>query len=166
MKKIMTIKKILLMFILSFFFSTAIASVENGPINKEGSMYRYGAMENKVNFQGSEIEAKDIGKILADIIEEQNSSIEKINDAMDVFKDRSGVKTFLVGSSVGVLKFQMVQIKDLLYRLNTLLETDGADRIQIDNQIAFMKEEQIRVEDFILEKENKFSLFGWFVNTI
>ncbi len=86
---------------------------------------------------------------------------------MNVLENRSGLATFFVGNNLGVLKFQLVQVNDQIYVLNTLLgeSQDDVTKSQINGQIKFLQEEQIKVENSLLQN-NKFSLFGWFANTL
>jgi hypothetical protein len=95
--------------------------------------------------------------------EKQDFSTIQINNAINVLENRSGLATFLVGNNLGVLKFQLVQVKDQIYVLNALsqMAQNNTDKIQIDNQIKFLQEEQKKVEN-VLEQKNQFSLFGWF----
>ena len=182
---IQTIKKI--SFAMAFtllFFSNAFASVPNSPINEHDSMYRYNSLENKNNFRSlannvdiDSLEEKysedsepsdDITKKLQDITEKQNYSMEKIENALNALENRNKVKTFLIGKNLGILRFQLVQIKDQAYLLDALLSKteDNTVKLQINNQMGVLKEQQKRIENFILEQGNKFSLFGWFVKML
>ena len=186
---IRTAKKTSFALLLSLlFFSSTFASVPNSPINEYDSMYRYNSLENKSNFRSlannnvDSLEEKhlknsenedsespdDITKKLQDITEKQNYSIEKIENALNALENRNQVKTFLIGKNLGILRFQLVQIKDQAYLLDALIPQtkDSTINFQINNQIKVLKEEQIKVENFILEQENKFSLFGWFVKML
>lgn len=105
---------------------------------------------------------------LQNITEEQNYSIEKIDNAMNKIQNGSRLKTFVIGNSLGVLQFQLVQIRNQIYSLNTL-RAEASDEIiktKIDSQVNYLKEKKVRVEDIILEQKNKFSLFGWFVSSL
>lgn len=160
-------------------FNAQAANVSD-PANEYDSMYRYNALENKVsfanyNFKDSTVLFPELGNVpddvankLQDIAEKQNFSTEQIDNAISVLKDENGFKTFLVGNNLGVLKFQLVQIKSNASELNALvlINKDSANKMQIDTQIKSLKEEQAKVENLILEQENKFSLFGWFVNIL
>lgn len=165
-----------------FFFSSVFAVEINSTPNENDSIYRYNALENNVSFtnlqdidtdilkQELPINNKldDFTKKLQDITLKQNFSTIQINNAIDAIKNRSGLKTFLIGNSLGILRFQSVQIKDQVSLLkNLILETeDKTIQLQIENQIKSSEQEQKKVENFILEQENKFSLFGWFVASL
>lgn len=180
-----TIKKISVIMVLALlFFSHAFASEVNSSIDsidKDNSIYKYNALENKISFSSlinvenlpekylkSDKLSDDFIKQLQNITEKQNFSINKTENAINTIQNRNKLKTFLIGNNLGILRFQLVQIKDQTYLLGILtLETENnMNKIQIDNHIKLLKEEQIKVEEFILEQENKFSLFGWFVTIL
>ena len=166
------------------FFSTAYASELSGLANENDSLYRYNALENKASFMrlenntvnvGNEFPiitltdvADDIAQRLQDVTEKQDSSIGVIEQTMDKIKNRNGVRTFLVGNNLGILKFQMMQIKDQVYTLQTLAgkTQDDRQKIQIDAQIKLLQDEQKKVESFMLAHNNQFSLFGWFTTIL
>ena len=88
----------------------------------------------------------------------------RIETAVKALENKNRLGTFLIGNNLGILKFQLVQIKDQVYLLETLnKKTENDDlKIKIDKQVKLLQEEQERVVNFILERESKFSLFGWF----
>lgn len=184
--KILKIKRISLVIIVLFLllFSNKVLALEvTNSINENDSMYQYNALENKNFFpslavadtinsvvkelpKGGEL-PDDITTKLQNINEKQDFSIIQINNAIDTLKNRSGVKTFLVGNSLGILKFQLVQIKDLISTLNALNKKteDITIKVKINNQTELLKEEQAKVENFILEQKDRFSLLGWLVTS-
>jgi hypothetical protein len=167
----MKIKKITLLVIPALLFTfTALANDTGLPINENDSIYKYNALENKTSMLTNTIDntselARDTEK-LKDIIEKQNSSIEKSENSMKNIRGKSGVQTFLLGNDLGILKFQMVQMGDQGYRLQALALKikDPALEIIIKNQIDILNKEKNKVENFIHERDNDFSLFGWLVN--
>lgn len=169
-----------IIFLSSSYF--AFASTPNNSTNEYDSMYRYSALENKTSFSNT-TNTKDISaeklpevaeplnitvKEFRDIIKKQNSSTEKTNNLINTSANRSGLKTFLIGNNLGILRFQLVQIKDEASLLEALaLKTEySAYILQIDNQFKLLKKEQVEVEDLILKQEGEFSLFGWFVKML
>lgn len=143
--------------------------------------YKYNALENKSSFvelqkdadtteeavKRRELERRIQGEWQS-IIEKQNFSVGEIAKAVSALRDRNGMKTFLAGNNLSVLRFQLVQIKEIATLLNTLAKKteDESTKIQIDNQIKFLRQEQKKVESFIFEQKNELSLFGWFVNML
>lgn len=191
MKKIIkTVINVSFMSLLTLFpFWRTQATEINNSSNEYDSIYRYNALENKISFsdfihnqvlfpdlenKGEEILLKNnelqdnFKKELQIITEKQNFSIEQIEDAVNVLKDRNEFKTFLIGNDLGILRFQLVQIKNqtILLSVLALKSVNSLNKIQIDHQVKLSKEEGIKVENLILEQENKFSLFGWFVNIL
>lgn len=101
---------------------------------------------------------------LKDVTEKQITSVEKSNNAITAIESVSVLKSFLVGTRLGELKYQMVQMKDEGYILNSLvLDTKN---ITINDQINILELQQIKVGNFISKQEDKFSLFGWLVRSL
>lgn len=177
------IKKTLFIIVLTLLlFSNASAFETTNPINEYNSIYRYNALENKLSFinitnnednlagklPANSVLPDNTLKELQDIIEKQNSSTEKSESAINAIENRNGFKTFLMGNNLGILKFQIVQMQDQVSLLEalSLKSQDNINKIQIDKQIKSLKEEQIKVENFVLQQDNKFSLFGWLVASL
>ncbi len=163
-------------------FSSAFASVENNAVDENGSMYKYNAVENtnsfpnfpsNANISDSQLSVNaDIPQVsfnekLQKIIDEYNFSKSQIDKDMIEINKKGGMATFLVGNNLGVIKFQIVQINDQISSLNALgIETDFvAEKDKIGQQLKLISEEKKKVDDFIFFNENKFSLFGWLVES-
>ena len=185
------IKNILPMAILSLlFFPSAFGNAEAEPKNENDSLYKYNALESKISFfdlNSSDVKSSDSlvneessvlinQKSKEELVEEEvkeefqnltekiNYSMGRIETAVKALENKNRLGTFLIGNNLGILKFQLVQIKDQAYLLETLNKKteDGDLKIKIDKQVKLLQEEQERVVNFILERESKFSLFGWF----
>ena len=170
----------MLIIALFFFAGASVFAVEaNNISSKYNSMYRYNALENNVSFsnlkevevdilQEKLLESNELDnftKKLEDTTLKQNFSVAQVESILDVFKNKNGLKNFMIGSSLGVLKFQVTELKEQIIKMNILktkTEDDGI-KVKIDDQIKFLIEKQIKAEDFILEEESKFSLFRWFL---
>ncbi len=167
-----------IMLFFSLYSFSAFANLEDDRVNEYDSMYRYNALENKVDFLSiisddkvlteHEVVAEENIKKLKDVTEKQSSSMEKSENAISAIENRSALRTFLMGNKLGVLRFQMVQMKDQSYILDTLaLKTESsAERTQIESQADISKQQQKKVENLILEQEDKFSLFGWLISSL
>ncbi len=182
-RPVTTIMHVSLMLIsVALFPLTSSAIIVDYPESEYGSIYKYNALENKNLFVYAKNETTasiektlppaqetnlDIEK-LKDITKKQADSIKQSEDSMRIVGNKSGMKRFLVGDNLGTLKFQMVQMKDQRYNLNILLsKTDSADiKTQINSQIETLIREEKKVENFILQTESKFSLFGWLIASI
>jgi hypothetical protein len=169
-----------------FLSGSANAFEVNNPASEYDSIYRYNALENKITFTNLAVAGDinttikelpknnilpvpdDISQKLQDITKKQNFSTIKMNDAIKIIENRSMMTAFLIGNSIGVLKFQLVQIKDLITELNALTTKteDSVIKNKIDSQIKFLNEEQRKVENYILKQKNSFSVFGWFVTIL
>lgn len=178
-----TTKKVSLAMVFALLFFSSTFAFANNP-SEDSSMYRYNALENNNFFLSSVANAAsnvvisttslvevpknnklpdDVSTKLQDVTKKQNFSTEQIQNTISSINSRGGLKAFILGNNLGILKFQLVQINDQIYTLNALfLEAqDGSIKIQIDSQIKFLKEEKTMVEDFILKQKSRFSLFGW-----
>ncbi len=180
----LTIVSIILLSLVYFSFASAN---EQTDIEKEyDSMYRYGALENKAYFPTLAISTniveeklpeidteikpvmQDSAEILKDIKEKQNDSIKKSDYAINTIESRSGLRTFLIGNKIGILRFQMVQMEDQSHVLNALaLESENETvKNQINTQINASEQQQERVKKIIIEQEGKSSIFGWFLGIL
>ncbi|MFA6585744.1 MAG: hypothetical protein WCS86_01110 [Candidatus Paceibacterota bacterium] len=175
-----TMIKIFLITPIVFFSSNILAIGPTNPINEYDSIYKYNALENKINFFDTTNNTSDSLSLnedksieeniqkLQEIIIKQNNSKESSENAINNINNNSELKTFIFGNGLGTLRFQMVQMKDQNYVLSilSLKNKDDEMKTQIDNQISISKEEQAKVQDFILSQSNKFNLLGWFVNSL
>ncbi|OGJ03595.1 hypothetical protein A3G06_02015 [Candidatus Nomurabacteria bacterium RIFCSPLOWO2_12_FULL_46_14] len=148
------------------------------------SIYRYYSLKNKISYAEMEnllLRARDNSK---EAEMDTTATIEKVREAADKFQrsweiiertianieKKAKVESVLVGASndVGVLRFQLVQIKDQLRELKKLkADIDQYASVAILHQnIEAMEQAQNRVENFILAEQNKFSFFGWFVSIL
>ncbi len=183
------IKASLLILPVVLFASAASANETIIGSMEDESIYKYYALENKIDF--SKVENRVIEEVnenineeavfventiinpsyiesLEDLARRQQISIEESEEAMNSISDKSGIQSLLLGNSLGVLKFQLVQMKDQIRSLKTLLlNADEASlMLQIKDQISALEEERIKVENFIQDRDGKFSLFGWFVASL
>lgn len=166
---------------LFFFSSASVFAVDiNNISNEYDSIYRYNALENNISFANLKdiaeeevlkeklLESNELDnftKKLQNTTLKQNFSVAQVESILDVFKNKNGLKNFMIGSSLGVLKFQVTELKEQIIKMNILkteTEDDGI-KVKIDDQIKFLIEKQIKAENFILEEESKFSLFRWFL---
>ena len=148
------------------------------------SIYRYYSLKNKISYAEMEnllLRARDNSK---EAEMDTTATIEKVRETADKFQrsweiiertianieKKAKVESVLVGASndVGVLRFQLVQIKDQLRELKKLkADIDQYASVAILHQnIEAMEQAQNRVENFILAEQNKFSFFGWFVSIL
>jgi hypothetical protein len=165
-----------------FFSSISIVNANYDSLYEYNSIYKYNALENKTYFPTTinnteTIEEKlpEINPVIENNIEKlknitnkQIDSIEKSDKAISRIENRSDLRTFILGNKLGILKYQMVQMQDQSYVLNALaLDTKDTEKEnQINNQVNILELQQTKVENFILEQENEFSLLGWFVGSL
>jgi len=183
-------------FVALFFvlFPAITFAQSNIEINKDDSIYRYHALESKLSYMemnGSIITIAEnkipdsVENILAEQVkaieqeaalenikyihttEKQTDSMNKMENAMTKIGN-SKLKHFFLGTNLGILRFQMVQMRDQnIYLISFVGRVDYDDEQQkLNQQIELSKEELIKVENFIKKQEKKFSLFGWFINSL
>lgn len=109
-----------------------------------------------------------IGQQVKVIAQQQNNSKEKVAGSIDKVEKRNKVKTFFFGSdykNLGELRSEMVKTRSLINRLKRLAEKaeNGQNKMELQNQIQALEQEQASIDNFIAQNEGKFSLFGWAV---
>ena len=109
-----------------------------------------------------------IGEQIRTIAQQQNQSVDTTVRVMEKVRARNKIKTLFFGSdykNLGELRSEMVQTRNRLEQLNGLIgniQNEG-DKTELHNQIQTLEQEQAKIENFIKDNENKFSLFGWLV---
>ena len=178
-KKI-TMKISLLVLPIVLFSSASLANFQEDPMNEYDSIYRYNALENKnlflsttddTFFDSQEETPQNVGIATNDegrleyIIDKQASSIKASDDAITAIENKGKLKTLFMGNKLGILKHQMVQMKDQSHILSKLAseEEDPEIKDKINDQLSTLELQQEKVENFIIKHEDRFSLFGWFV---
>lgn len=109
---------------------------------------------------------RGIGESVKVIAQEQNDSQKEVTEKIDTVEKRSKIKTFLIGSdykNLGALRSEMVKTNNHLNQLKRLIDktTNTVDKTALQNQITALEQEQAKINNFITQNENKFSLFGW-----
>jgi hypothetical protein len=168
-------------------FVTALAQVSTKVVvpAEYDSMYRYYALENKISRIDPDDEAENIlaneaigasqqgqdtdeKAQVANIIEKQDFYRGSILSSMSDIKNKAKLQSFIVGKSLGNLKFLLVQLKDEDSALERI--SKKTQQVYLQNQIADQvrasKQIEIEADNLILEQEGKFSLLGWFVGIL
>jgi len=107
-----------------------------------------------------------IGEQVRNIAQQQNQSASTTLQVMEQVQTRNRVRTFLFGTdykNLGVLRSEVVQTRNRLENLNKLMENihNQAEQTGLQDQIQVLEQEQEKIENFIKDQEDKFSLFGW-----
>jgi hypothetical protein len=111
---------------------------------------------------------KGVGEDIKVIAKAQDESKSTVANAIDKVKNRSKVKTFLIGTdykNIGQLRSEMVKTTNQIDQLKKLMDkmTSEGNKTDIQKEIQALEQEQQKISDFINANESKFSLFGWFV---
>lgn len=109
-----------------------------------------------------------IGAQVKIIAQQQNQSASTTIQAIEQIQVRNKIKTLLFGSdykNLGTLRSEMIQTGNRLGQLTHLMENvqNQGDKTELQNQIQTLKQEQVKIENFIKTQENQFSLFGWLI---
>ena len=154
----------------------------NEEILRNESIYNYNALEREISYLSigeiidnqnkispeNEEESINIKEKMEEVINSYNQSEKLSEEIMTDIGKKDGVGSFLLGTALGKLRFQLVQIKGRIHELEALAEkTENYwEENEIYIQIEKMEQEKNKVDNFILARENKFSLFGWFVSIL
>ena len=109
-----------------------------------------------------------IGQQVKAIAQQQNDTKDTVTNEITAVESRSKVKTFFLGSdykNLGDLRSQMVQTRNQIDQLKRLADKadNDQDKADLQTQIQILEQEQTKVDGFITQNENQFSLFGWAV---
>lgn len=112
--------------------------------------------------------AGGIGEEVRTVAQNQQQSASTTAEAMARIETRSRIATFLFGTdwnSAGTIRSELAKGNNDITKLQGLLAstTSSTVRATIEAQIQNLTQEQERVQAFVQEHENRFSLFGWFV---
>lgn len=107
-----------------------------------------------------------IGEQVRLIAQEQASSTEKTVTAIERIEQRSKFKTFIIGAdykNLGVIRSELVTMQNRIQRLGDEAESiaSSTERNTLIQEIVALGEERLRIETFVKDNENVFSLFGW-----
>lgn len=109
-----------------------------------------------------------IGQEVRVIANQQNDVKDRAADLIYAVDNRSGIKTFFIGTSyrnLGELRGQTVQARNQIEQLKRLAgkAENEQSKIELQAQIRMLEQEQANIDSFIAKNESKFSLFGWAV---
>lgn len=112
-------------------------------------------------------EKGEVGEEVKSIAEEKDRSKDDVAENIDEVKNRSGLKTFFIGTdfkNLGELRSETVKTENQIEKLSELSDEVKIpdNKTTLEKQIETLKELQQNIIDFIKENESKFSLFGWF----
>jgi hypothetical protein len=107
-----------------------------------------------------------IGEQVRLIAREQASSTEIMVAAIEKVEQRGKVKTFIIGAdnkNLGVIRSELVTMQNRIQRLGTEAErmASSTEKDTLIREIVSLGEERIKIETFIKDNEDVFSLFGW-----
>jgi hypothetical protein len=172
-KFLMFLSTVIIFSLFAFVVNSAIAKQEQ---NQQGQTNAQQHRSEVANFvQGlvhiADREPGGIGEQVRTIAQEQNKSASTTIQAMETVQNRNKITAFLFGSdyrNLGALRSEMVHTRNRLEQLNRIMENveNEEDRVELQNQIQEMEQEQERIENFIKEQEGQFSLFGWLLKFI
>ncbi len=144
--------------------------VENKIVGKGGE---YRSTVSSAVAKLTELAGKDknIGEELKMIAKEQEESKEKVAEAIEMIESRNWLKTFLIGTdykNLGKMRSELVTTENHINRLTKAEERakDPEVKAELQEQRTILESTMEKVESFIKENEDKFSVFGWVVKMI
>lgn len=107
-----------------------------------------------------------VGEQVRLIAQEQASSTEKTVTAIEKVEQRSKIKTFLIGTdykNLGVIRSEVATMQNRIQRLSAEAErmASSTEKNTLVTEIVTLGGERLKLEAFIKNNENVFSLFGW-----
>lgn len=164
MKKTLAI--IIILFVLFSLGNTASAKSTQG--QKMSQEHRSAVSEVVKELKNIAGKNGGIGQEVSQIAQEQNESGNRAADAIEAVENRSGLKTFFLGTdykNLGDLRSEIVTSENHIDRLTKAKERtdDPAIKADLTAQINALNLELSKARTFIQQNESKFSLLGWFV---
>ena len=109
---------------------------------------------------------KKVGEQFREIAKAQQEMDESIANAIDKVKKRGKFVTFLVGTdykNIGKIRSESVKTDQRIVKLETLVNQAATSEIKdtLNKEIQAIKDEQLKLDNFIKMNEQTFSLFGW-----
>ncbi|MCX6737654.1 MAG: hypothetical protein NTX26_02910 [Candidatus Parcubacteria bacterium] len=116
----------------------------------------------------SDKEPGEVGEQVREMAREQNEAKERVGDSIDEIQNRSGLKTFFIGTdykNVGQVRSEIVQTRNQIKKVEKLIDrtTNPTAKTTLQAQLTALETEQQKIETFLKINESKFSLFGWFL---
>lgn len=108
-----------------------------------------------------------IGAEVREVARTQNNSSEASAEAMAKVEARGSTRNFFFGSdykNLGVIRSEAQRTENNIEKLEKLLDkTTTADaRAELKVEIDVLEDQQAKLEAYVEDHEDKFSLFGWF----
>ncbi len=112
-----------------------------------------------------------IGQQVRIIAREQASTSSTTTATIKKLEERSGLKTFLIGAdykNLGKLRGEIVQTRNNIEKLKgeLLKISTSTEKTALEDELKNMEQLQDKIQTFVSENENRFSLFGWFIKLI
>ena len=109
-----------------------------------------------------------IGEQVREVAKEQNDSKERVAKAVEEVQKRSKINIFIFGpdfKNIGKIRSEIVQTENRIEKLNKLLTGTSTTTISASTtlEVENLRIEQEKLNNFVIENENVFSLLGWFV---
>lgn len=148
----------------------ATSSRETRPGNKKGTttaeLHRSEVAKFVQTLLSSSTRIGGIGEQVRLIAQEQASSTEKTVAAIEKVEQRGTFKTFIIGAdykNLGVIRSELVTMQNRVERLSAEAErmASSTEKNTLIQEIVALGEERLKIETFIKNNEDVFSLFGW-----
>lgn len=146
------------------------SSKEARPGNKKGTttaeLHRSEVAKFVQTLLSSSTRIGGIGEQVRLIAQEQASSTEKTVAAIEKVEQRSTFKTFIIGAdykNLGVIRSELVTMQNRIKRLSAEAErmASSTEKNTLIQEIVALGGERLKIETFVKNNEDVFSLFGW-----
>lgn len=150
--------------------SSATSSKETRSGNKKGTttaeLHRSEVAKFVQTLLSSSTRIGGIGEQVRLIAQEQASSTERTVVAIERVEQRSKIKTFIIGTdykNLGAIRSELVTMQNRIQRLSAEAErmASSTEKNILIQEIVALGGERLKIETFVKNNEDVFSLFGW-----
>lgn len=138
---------------------------------KEGEKFKKENEKARENILKTAERLGQSGSEIKSIVEDQASSSEAIVSAVSKVEARGALQTFLLGAdykNLGQLVSEVAKTQDRLDQLDNQVSkmASSSDKAAVLTNIQSLKDQTAKLQTFISDNTNKFSLFGWLVKLL
>lgn len=121
------------------------------------------SLEEKTRIQEEKVRVD-----LAELTLKQEKALADAEAAVEKITNKGEWRSTVLGNNLGILEFHLVQVKGIQAALNSLSKktVDVPLKLQIQDQVEVLHDEQSKIESVLAERNDKFSFIGWLVATI
>ena len=122
----------------------------------------------EVALEESDVGNEEVSEDIEEVATEQEESVDEVAEAIETVEGRPKWQTLLIGTdykNLGKLRSALAHNQNAIRKLtkssDEIVSEDGS--VVVNEQLATLYEEQVRIADVIQSAESEFSLLGWVV---